>query len=156
MSDLFDEIFVSEVEDTREEFYPGSRHKRRPEPEVALEGDLWREDYTVKTIAGQERRFYTVGALAQALSVSVESIRLWTRKGNIPQAPYRLPVSVVHGQKHLGRRLYTEAMIDAAVRAFAKRGLIEASRISWNQHRDLTVEIHDAWSRIHSEETGNV
>lgn len=150
--DWFDEIFT-DTDNEREEFYPGSRHKRRPEPEVVLEGDPWRENYTVKTIGGQDRRFYPIGALASALDVSVETIRHWVKKGYIPNAPYRLSTSIVHGQKYAGRRLYTEAMIDAAVSAFAKRGLLDANRIEWKNHHDLTIELHEKWSAIHREET---
>lgn len=151
MPDLFEEVF-----NEGEEYYPGSRRLRRPEPEPEdVEGDLWREDYTVKTVAGQERRFYAIGALAAALNVSVQSIRLWIKNGYIPQAPYRLPTSIIHGQKYQGRRLYTEPMIDAAVAAFAKRGLLDAQRIEWKKHTDLTLEIHDKWTLIHSQETRN-
>ncbi len=149
MTDLVAEMFGD-----REEFYPGSKRKRRPEPEPQeISGEMWRENYTVKKIGGQDRRFFPIGALADALHVSVETIRHWVKKGYIPNAPYRLPTSIVHGQKHQGRRLYTEPMIDAAVKTFASRGLLDAQRIEWKKHHDLTIELHETWNRIHREET---
>ena len=151
MPDLIEEMF--EEPPHREEYYPGSKRKRREAPEP-IEGDPWREEYTTKMVGGQERRFYTIGALASAVNASVETVRHWIKTGKIPQAPYRLSTSIVAGKKHPGRRLYTEPMIDAAVASFRKRGLLDASRIEWKNHPDLTLEIHEAWTRIHNQETG--
>ena len=152
MPDLIDNIFDSESED---DYFPGSKRLRRPEPEPEddIEGEAWRENYTVKMVGGVERRFYAIGALADALDVSVQTVRLWISKGYIPQAPYRLPTSVIHGQKYQGRRLYTEPMIDAAVKAFAKRGLLDTSRVEWKKYPDLPIELHEKWTAIHREET---
>lgn len=148
MSDLVAEMFGD-----REEFYPGSKRKRRPEPVQEATGEVWRENYTVKMIGGQERRFFPIGALAAALGVSVDTVRHWVKTSKMPNAPYRLSTSIVHGQKYAGRRLYTEPMIDAAIAAFSKRGLLDVARIEWKNHHDLTVELHEVWSRIHQEET---
>jgi hypothetical protein len=152
MPDLFEQMFNDDTEE-EVEYYPGSKRKRRPEPEPQIAGDMWRENYTVKTVGGAERRFFPIGALADALHVSVETIRHWVKKGQIPNAPYRLSTSIVHGKKHPGRRLYTEPMIDATVKAFASRGLLDAQRIEWKKHHDLTIELHETWSRIHREES---
>ena len=152
MPDLFEQMFNDDTE-KEVDYYPGSKRKRRPEPVNPITGDMWRENYTVKNVGGTERRFFVIGALADALHVSVETVRHWVKKGQIPDAPYRLSMSIVDGKKHPGRRLYTEPMIDAAVKAFASRGLLEAPRIEWKNHHDLTIELHETWGRIYREET---
>lgn len=144
--DLVDEMFGGE-----EEFYPGSKRKIEREKPTNVEfiADPWRENFTIKIIGGVETPMYPIGALANALGVSVQSIRSWTSKGYIPLAPYRLPSTmVIAGEKAPGRRLYTEPMIEAAVEAFEKRGLLGAPRIEWKNHTDLSIEIQEAWTRI--------
>lgn len=147
--DLIDEIFSDEPEE--QQYYPGSKRKRREEPKPVIEfiADPWRENFTLKPLKGVETKMYPVGALANALGVSVQSIRHWTRKGYIPAAPYRLPANmVIDGKKVAGRRLYTEPLIEAVVAAFEKRGLLGKPRIEWSQHNDLSIEIAETWSRI--------
>lgn len=156
-SDFIDQMFSDgqAPEDEEQEYYPGSRRKRNASPDSGVEfiPDPWREKYNIKVIKGVETKMYPVGALANALGVSVQSIRHWTNKGYIPAAPFRLPSNmVVKGQKVSGRRLYTEALIDAAVEAFERRGLLGKPRITWSKHRDLSIEIKESWSRILNEQ----
>ena len=54
----------------------------------------------------------------------------------------------LHRQNYPGSRLYTAPMIDAAVKAFASRGLLDANRIEWKNHHDLTIELHETSTRI--------
>jgi hypothetical protein len=149
---LIDQVFgTGSEEPPADEFYPGSRRKLAAKPSSIKEfrADPWRENFTIKVIHGVEYRMYTVGALANALGVSVSSIRDWTRKSHLPVAPYRLPSNMVlNGTKVAGRRLYTEPMIEAAVASFEKRGLLGLPRIEWAKHSDLPIEIREAWSRI--------
>lgn len=135
-----------------DDYYPGSKRKRREAaPVVEFIPDPWREDFTVKTIGGKEVRLYTISALASALGVSVPSIRLWEKKGYIPQGPYRLPSNMlVHGQRTSGRRLYTEELIDAAVAVFEEHGILGSPRIMWERHSQVPIEIHDSWKSIMS------
>ena len=150
--DLVDEMFGGE----EEEYYPGSKHKieREPVSNVEFIADPWREDYTIKTVKGVEMKMFPIGALANALGTSVPSLRNWTRKGYIPLAPYRLPANmIVAGEKVAGRRLYTEPMIEAAVEAFEKRGLLGKPRIEWKKHPDLAIEIQEAWTHIYKNPT---
>lgn len=152
MPDAIDEIFGDKREEP--EYYPGSRRKidREPVTNVEFIPDPWRENFTVKRIGGTEMKMYPIGALANALGVSVQTIRYWTQHGHIPDAPYRLPSNmVIGGQKAKGRRLYTEPMIDAAVKAFEERGLLGALRIEWNNHLDLVSEVQSAWTRIYNQ-----
>lgn len=103
----------------------------------------------MKMVGGVETKMFPIGALANALGVSVQSIRHWARKGYIPQAPYRLPANmVVQGEKVSGRRLYTEPIIEATVEVFEKYGLLGKPRIEWSEYRHVSVEITEAWSRV--------
>lgn len=147
--DLIDQMFQPEPEE--EDFYPGSRHKRRDRPteQVLVGDDLWREDYTTKTVGGRELRLYTIGAFAEALGVSVVTIRRWTKRGFIPQAPYRLPSTMkVQGETVAGRRLYTADVIDATVAIFRKHGVDPSQRVQFDQHPGLSMDIIDAWSAV--------
>lgn len=152
MPDLIDEFFPEDSESEAEEYYPGSKRKRRDVEVVSnveFIPDPWRDNFTLKPLRGVETKMYPIGALANALGVSVQSIRHWTRMGYIPSAPYRLPANmVIKGEKVSGRRLYTEPLIDAAVAAFEKRGLLGKPRIEWSKHPDLPIEITETWTRI--------
>lgn len=139
------------TDSSEKEYYPGSKRKRREEPisNVEFIPDPWRENYTTKMIRGVEMKMYPIGAFANALGVSVQSIRHWTRSGYLPSAPYRLPANmVIKGEKVSGRRLYTEPLIEAVVAAFEKRGLLGKPRIEWSKHRDLPIEIAETWSQL--------
>jgi hypothetical protein len=155
--DLVDTIFGDGSEEpSADEYYPGSRRKKAEKPSSNVEfiPDPWRENFTTKVINGVETKMYPIGALANALGVSVQSIRHWTRSGYIPAAPYRLPANmVIKGEKVSGRRLYTEPLIEAVVAAFEKRGLLGKPRIEWSKHSDLPIEIKETWSRIVNQTT---
>jgi hypothetical protein len=148
--DLVDQIFGDD--EPQDEYYPGSKKKRTEKPvtsNVEFIPDPWMENFTLKTINGVETKMYAIGSLANALGVSVQSIRHWTRKGYMPAAPYRLPSNmIIKGEKVSGRRLYTAPLIEAAVAAFEKRGLLGKPRIEWSKHPDLPIEIKEQWSRI--------
>jgi hypothetical protein len=146
--DLFDEVFGEEK--VEEPFYPGSKRKRR-EPTQAVEfvPNPWRDNYTVKTINGEEMKMYTIGSLAEALGVSIPTLRNWARSGYIPDAPYRLPSNMkVKGDSVAGRRLYTEELIDAVVAVFQAHGLLGKKRIIWDDYSTVPQEIAAAWQHI--------
>lgn len=142
-------------------FYPGSKRKRRdsaaPKSVDHVEIQQWDAKPQVKTLPnGKDVELFTVGALAQALGRPFVSIRVWNEKGYLPKAPYRLPTKKnVHGEDHKGRRLYSRAMIEAAVQLFNKAGLLQVKRIDWAVHRNLSIEIAEAWSNILATETQN-
>lgn len=146
--DLIDQMFQPSDE---EDFYPGSKRKRRDRPteQAVVSDDLWREDFTTKTVGGKELRLFTIGAFAEALGVSVVTIRRWTKRGYIPQAPYRLPSTMkVQGETVAGRRLYTAEVIDATVAIFSKHGVDPAARVQFDQHPGLSMDIIDAWAAV--------
>lgn len=151
MSDIIDQIFS--LESNEDDYYPGSRRKRteRAAPPEEFHPDEWRDTYTTKTINGEEIRFYTIGALSNALGVSVPTIRQWIKNGRIPQAPYRLPANMlVKGSNVEGRRLYTEEIIDVTVEIFRKHGILGRRRILWDNHPEVPIEIMQEWSRLAS------
>lgn len=147
MSDYIDELFGDKPKAPEEDFYPGSRRKRREKKEtVEFVPDDWENNYVSKTVRGTELRLYPVGALATALGVSVPSVRRWSDQGHIPLAPYRLASNmVINNQKVAGRRYYTKGMIDAVVEVFATHKVLGSQRIAWDEYPDIPIEIHDKW-----------
>jgi hypothetical protein len=153
--DAVDRIFAG-----LEEYYPGSRKKRRPlNPEakkhrVKKEEGSWDSDPQVKKLPnGSVVELFSAGAFALALGRPLVTIRLWERKGYIPRAPYRLKSVVVNGVKKPGWRMYSRDIVEATVTAFQARGLTEAPRIDWNRHTDLSIELMETWRKIHDQET---
>lgn len=154
--DKIDEIFKS-----LDEFYPGSKNKRRP---ISQEVDKkrrekqeradWAKNPQVKTLPnGNVVELYSAGTLALALGRPLVTIRLWERKGYIPKAPYRLRSIVVNGEKKPGWRMYSKTMIEGIIELFKEKGLEEAPRIDWNKYPDLSLKIYELWTEIHSKET---
>ena len=140
------------------EYIPGSKKKRRePDPKVSRrksgETNGWDANPIIKTLGGKDTEVFTIGALAQALEKQIVTVRLWERKGYIPRAPYRLRSKTLKGQKTGGNRVYTRALIEAAIDEFAKRGLLGSSRVEWSQHEDLTEALVSRWQDITTEES---
>ena len=152
--DAFDKVFG-----TMEEYYPGSKRKRRaPDPKakprkVASDG-VWDTEPQVKALPnGSVIELFSAGALALALNRPLVTLRLWERKGYIPRAPYRLKSVIVNGVKKPGWRMYSRAMIEETIASFQSRGLLDAPRIDWNRHPDLSIDLMEKWGKIHSQET---
>ena len=154
--DAIEDLFKS-----LDEFYPGSKKKRRPiSPEVerkkreAKDLDAWDAKPQIKTLSnGNNVELFSAGIFGNALGRPLVTIRLWERKGYIPRAPYRLKSIIVNGKKKPGWRMYSRAMIESAIKSFQSRGLLEASRIDWDRHPDLSLEIYENWVKIHNQET---
>ena len=152
---MTDDIIDSVIADL-ENFYPGSKRKRRiVETTKIKEKILWDANPQIKPLPnGKDIELFTVGALAQALNRPFITIRTWNQKGYLPTPPYRLPTKKdKNGEDHKGRRLYSRAMIEATISIFAQFGVLHVSRIDWSTHRQLTVEIADAWTKIQEKET---
>ena len=77
---------------------------------------------------------------------------LWERKGYIPRAPYRLKSIIVDGKKLPGSRMYSRAMIESAIHSFQSRNLLDSPRIDWNRWPDLSIELLENWTMIHTQE----
>ena len=152
--DAFDKLFGD-----LEEYYPGSKRKRRaPDPNAkkreASTPGTWESTPQVKTLPnGKVLELFSAGAMALALNRPLVTLRLWERKGYIPRAPYRLKSMMVNGVKKPGWRMYSKAIVEATIESFQSRGLLEAPRIDWNRHPDLSFELVEKWTKIHNEET---
>lgn len=142
-----------------DEYYPGSKRKRRAldpnaKPKVQKQEATWDSNPQVKTLPnGNVLELYSAGSLCQALGRPIVTLRLWERKGYIPRAPYRLRSMVVNGVKKPGWRMYSRAIIEATVKSFESRGLLTAPRIDWNRYPDLSIELMESWKKIHDQET---
>jgi hypothetical protein len=153
MEDQVDKFFGS-----LDDYYPGSKKKRRPvDPNVKVikkEEGSWDASPQVKKLPnGKTVELYSVGSLCQALGRPVVTVRLWERKGYIPRAPYRLKSMIVDGVKKPGWRMYSKAMIESTIQSFQSRGLIGAPRVDWSRYPDLAIELAESWKTIHSQET---
>jgi hypothetical protein len=142
--DLIDSMFSN-----LEEFYPGSRHKRRestpppaPKAEVAWDSKSYK-----KTLpSGKDVEMFALGALADALGRPIITVRHWIKEGHVPPSPYRLPTKKnKNGEEHKGRRLYTRKMIEAAVQIFTEAGLMDSTRIDWVKHRLVAEKLNETW-----------
>jgi hypothetical protein len=49
--------------------------------------------------------------------------------------------------------MYSRTIVEATIESFQSRGLLEAPRIDWNRHHDLSIELMEKWIKIHSQET---
>jgi hypothetical protein len=142
-----------------DDYYPGSKKKRRAvnpnaKPKKVTQQGSWDENPQVKTLPnGNVVELYSAGSLCLALGRPIVTLRLWERKGFIPRAPYRLKSIVVKGVKKPGWRMYSKAIVEATIKSFESRGLIDVPRIDWNKHHDLSIELMETWKKIHEQET---
>jgi hypothetical protein len=151
--DLIDSMF-SDVD----QYYPGSKRKRKPieakKPEVELDLN-WDAKPIKKTLPnGRDLEMFTIGALAAALGRPVITLRAWIKEGYLPASPYRLPSTKdVNGKDHQGRRLYSRSMVEKVVEILRTVGLLEVKRIEWSLHRQVSIDIAEAWTQIRADET---
>lgn len=154
MNDEVDKLFGS-----LDDYYPGSKRKRRaPDPKAkprkVSTPEAWDSEPQVKTLPnGKVLELFSAGSLGLALNRPLVTLRLWERKGYIPRAPYRLKSMIVNGVKKPGWRMYSRAIVEATIESFQSRGLLEAPRVDWNRHHDLSIELMEKWTKIHSQET---
>jgi hypothetical protein len=151
------EDFIDESFAALDDYYPFSKKKRKTfevkaEPK---EKESWEERSYKKTMPnGKDMDMYTLGSLADALGRPIITIRAWMKAGYLPVSPYRLPAQVdKHGHTRQGRRLYSRAMIEAAVEVFSSAGILETSRINWVDNRHVATDIAEAWNKIRAQET---
>lgn len=139
-----------------EEYYPGSKRKRRTpiEPKVKVELEWDAKPFSKTLPNGKKVDMYTIGALASALGRPIITLRSWMKEGYLPTPPYRLPSKVdKNGEERQGRRLYTKPMIEATVELFKQNGLLYTKRVEWSTNRHLAHEIAEAWDKIRANET---
>lgn len=154
------EDFIDKSFADLDDFYPGSKRKRKVKvekaPEVVPDLNWDAKPYKKLLPNGKEVDMFTIGALAAALGRPVITIRAWIKEGYLPASPYRLPTTKnVKGEDHAGRRLYSRAMVEKLVELFSSAGLLNVKRIEWSLHRHLPQEIAEAWNTIRANETKN-
>jgi len=149
IDDMFGELDV---------YYPGSKRKRKEPVEKPVLDTSWEKDSFEKTLPnGRQLEFYTIGSLAKALNRTIPTLRQWMQREKLPQSPYRLPSKLDKNGKVIeGRRLYSKAMVEITVEMFTKAGLLNADRIDWDTHRNLTSKIAEAWESIRAEENKTI
>ena len=153
MPDEIDKLF-----EDLDNYYPGSKRKRKEKvvkpPEITLDS-AWDAKPIKKALPnGKEVELFSIGALAGALGRPIITVRTWIKEGYLPASPYRLPAKKnSKGDDHLGRRLYSRAMVEAVIRLFDSAGLLNIKRIEWSAHRQLSNEIAEAWNNIRANET---
>ena len=132
---------------------PGSKKARKEPTELAekrkeralAEPGAWDSSPIIRTVQGKPVELFTLGAFALALETTVQTLRLWERKGYIPIAPYRLKSKSLNGKKVNGNRAYPRIIIEITIEEFANRGLLGAARVEWNRHSDLTSTLLIRW-----------
>ena len=150
--DLIDSTFAD-----LDSYYPGSKRKRKPvvvkQPEIEVDTN-WDSKPVKKTLPnGRDLEMFTIGALAAAVGRPVVSVRAWIKEGYLPASPCRLPTKKdVNGKDHAGRRLYSRAMVEKLVEILDKAGLLHIKRIEWPLHRQVSLDIAEAWSQIRANE----
>lgn len=152
------EDFIDKSFSDLDEFYPGSKRKRKvavPKKQEIVPDGSWDAKPFVKTLPnGKDIEMFTIGAVAGALGRPVITIRTWIKEGRLPASPYRLPTTKNrNGEDHQGRRLYSRAMIESLIELFDRAGLLYIKRVEWSDNQQLTQEIAEAWSKIRADET---
>jgi hypothetical protein len=137
MTDLVADTFSS----LQDEYYPGSKQKRRESKEVRLERraderraardeEGWDAHPKFVTltdpVTGEKRHdveMFPIGCLAKAMGRQSNTMRTWIRRGWIPKARYATK-PVVGSRGDAGRRLWTRAQIEGIAKIAAEEGLI--------------------------------
>lgn len=151
------EDFIDATFADLDEFYPGSKRKRKPvvkkEPKAVANPNWDAKPRTITMPNGNDMEVFTIGALADALNRPIITVRTWIKDGHIPSAPYRLPSKKNrNGEDHAGKRLYSRAMIEAAVELFSKFDVLDLRRIDWSEYDDLSNELAVRWNEIRMQE----
>ena len=92
---------------------------------------------------GTRTEFFTIGALARALSRKPVTLRQWEAAGQLPKSGWQ--DARIRGKGK--RRLYTRAQAEAAIRIAAEEGiLVETWRgVSKTRFRDRLIK---AWKEL--------
>lgn len=126
---------MRQFEPLQDEFYPGSKIKRRESQEMKRdrlleerrqekEDEPWDAHPLEIWYQGKQYEMFRIGALGKALGKDSVTIRSWIRKGWLPRNSFQTaPVRGTRGDA--GRRLWTRAQIEGIVRIAREEGLLE-------------------------------
>lgn len=145
-----------------DEYYPGSRRKRRESQEMkkgrlaeeraeAKANEDWdahpwkNKPIHVKMTDGREAdlEMFPIGSLAKALKRDSVTIRAWIRKGWLPRAKYQTP-GLVGTPGDAGRRLWSRAQIEGIVKIAKEEGLLSDTPPRL-QRTKFTQRVMAAW-----------
>lgn len=130
-------------------YYPGSKQELPPryvEPAKPVkDDDSWDSHPIIKRVGGEPKEFFTLGALCKVFNRPPVTIRLWIKHDKIPEARFRMPAN---GASRGGRRLYTRPQIEVLIKIAAQRGLLNAPRITWENHRTFASDVRAAWDTL--------
>jgi hypothetical protein len=145
-------------DDLQDEYYPGSKQRRRESIEMrhereaeeraeAKDNEAWDARPWLKhfKLNGHELELemFPIGSLAKALRRDSVTVRAWIRKGWLPKAQFQTK-AVVGSRGNAGRRLWTRAQIEGIVRIAEEEGLLSDNppRI---QRTRFTQRVMAAW-----------
>lgn len=150
------EDFIDQTLSMLDDYYPGSKRKRKEKPvvkEVEVPAGWDARPYKKTMPNGKDIQMFTLGALAQALGRPIITLRVWMKEGYLPMPPYRLPDTIgKDGVARNGRRLYSRPMIEAAVDIFRSNGIYGLARVEWSLYQHVAEELAEAWNKIRAEE----
>lgn len=143
----------------QDEFYPGSRLKRRESREVrqerqaveraeAKDKESWDARPWTKHVRLPDGRqidleMFPIGSLAKAMHRDSVTMRAWIRKGWLPKAKYMTP-PLAGTRGNAGRRLWSRAQIEGIISIAEEEGLLNENppRI---QRTKFTQRVMAAW-----------
>jgi hypothetical protein len=152
MSDM-----LAGFEPLQDEFYPGSKQRRRESVEQKRErkraeraevkdDESWDAHPKKRTVKGVEFEMFPVGALAKALNRDPVTIRAWIRKRWLPKNQWQDP-PVIGSRGDAGRRLWTRAQVERIVVIAYQEGLL-AERPPRIQQTGFTRRIFAEWKDL--------
>jgi len=126
---------MSQFEPLQDEFYPGSKLKRRESLQMRRERTMAErrqekaeEAWDARPIKiwyqGVEYEMFRIGSLAKALNKDAVTIRAWMRKGWLPRNSFQTkPIPGTLGDA--GRKLWTRQQIEGIVQIAREEGLLD-------------------------------
>ena len=149
----------SEIQD---EYYPGSKRKRRESTEsrqerVAVEkaeakdkeswdARPWRKHVRFSNGREVDLEMFPIGSLAKALHRDSVTVRAWIRKGWLPKAKYLTP-PVAGTRGNAGRRLWSRAQIEGIAHIAEEEGLLHENppRIQRTKFTERVIAEWKGW-----------
>ncbi len=104
---------------------------RSHDTHAAADEPLWARHPKHFWLDGELREFHLVGALAEALGRTSQTIRWWERTGVLPP----LPCWTHHIDPRARRRLYLREIIEGVVRIAAEEGVLHARPAAFRKTR---------------------
>lgn len=95
-----------------------------------------RKSKTITTPSGETVRLFYIGYFAKQINRTTDCIRLWERKRTIPETPFR---------DKFGRRMYSQAQIDAVNKFLTKYGITYGKNIDQTY---FSKNVYNHWNKL--------